>query len=718
MNDEPATAESGTHPELASEQAYLDYALECLEVMKSRAQDMIRIGDRAVRDEQSVDAIVTRHHLGKRVDSLEQAAGPLCFGRIDNEDAQRWYVGRRHVEEEDNTPVVVDWRAPVAAAYYRATAADPFGLTFRRRFSVADNLIEAIFDEDLSDPENITASGIPDPLLAELDRSRSGQMGDIVATIAAEQDVIIRAPLEQLLIVQGGPGTGKTAVGLHRAAFLLYQHRIKFLDSNVLVLGPNPLFLRYIADVLPSLGESSVRQTTLEGLVAAKYRVRSTDSEEAAKLKGRPVMAQVVEQAIRARISPPDEGLEARTGVAVVRFEASDLEAMMKSILGRSVPVNEGRDVFRRMVMAEAWRRYSARADVDPGYEPTFTAGLRRSDDFKKAIDKMWPRLSPVAIIGGLYTSPRRLKAASEGLLTSEEQALLSRGRSGGGPKVKSAGKSKQPAGDPWTVADLALLDECEVRCNGVPQVYEHVIVDEAQDLSAMALRMVGRRVPSGSMTILGDLAQATMPGAVGSWETTVDHLVAGAGGRPDGADTASTDRRIEFDVELAELTVGYRVPAAILEIANRLLPVAAPTVTPARSVRPGGRPPNVIEVGHSEVATSVIEEVSLLVEQSQSVAVIVPEVMIEELVAAISAAGVACDRVGGSGLPGRDAVAVLNPLAAKGLEFDAVVVVEPGRIAEMQSGLRHLYVAMTRPVQYLALVSSEPLPELLDLAT
>ncbi len=683
------------HPDLMSEQALLDYAHECLLAMQRRAVEMVGIGQRSVDDENTVDARVTKAHLDKRLEAVHQRTGQLCFGRIDTEEAERWYIGRRHVEDTEAKPVIIDWRAPVAAPYYRATAVDPCGLEFRRRFSVAEQQIEAIFDEDLSDPDNAAASGIPDPLLAELDRSRSGQMRDIVATIAAEQDVIIRAPIEKLVVVQGGPGTGKTAVGLHRAAFLLYQHRLALADANVLVIGPNPLFLRYIADVLPSLGETSVRQTTLVGLLSAKYRVRGVDPPEVAELKGRAVMALVVDGAVRARISPPVEGLEVRSGIAVVRFDVGDLESMIKTVLDRRVTVNDGREVFRRMLIAESWRRYAARLDVDPGYEPTFTAGVRASTDFKNAVDRMWPRLNPVTVIRGLYTSPKRLAEAATGLLTVEEQKLLGR-------------RGAKAAAEGWTAADLALLDEAEARCDGVPLSYAHIIVDEAQDLSPMDLRMLGRRAEQGSMTVLGDLAQATAVGATVSWAETIEHLV-GAG---DAALEVSTGL-----IQLTELTVGYRVPAAILEVANRLLVEAAPTVTPARSVRPGGEAPTVVPAsGVNGLAVGVVGEVRALAGDRYSVAVIAPPAMIDDVLKWIGAADIACDRVGGSGLPGREAVAVLDPLAAKGLEFDAVVVVEPGIIAASENGLRHLYVAMTRAVQYLGLVHREPLPRLLAL--
>ena len=676
------------HPELEAEQAWLDQAHRYLEAMQQRAERTRKVGDRAVRDENTVDAMVARFHLKRREEALHSGRGPLCFGRIDTEDGDRWYVGRRHVEDEQAAPVVVDWRAPVSAAFYRATAVDPCGLDFRRRFSVADGEIVSIFDEDLSDPDSLGASGLPDPLLAELERSRSGQMRDIVSTIAAEQDLIIRAPREELLIVQGGPGTGKTAVGLHRAAFLLFQHREDLMDKEVLVLGPNPLFLRYIAEVLPSLGETSVRQATLSGLFAAKYRVRAVESPEVARLKGDGRMAAMIEAAIRARIKVPADGLEVRSGLAVVRFTADDLESMIKTVLSRRLPTNQGRDVYRQMVIAESWRRHSARIEADSGTEPVFVSAIRADRTFRAAIDKMWPNLGAATVIRGLFGSPRRLGVAAAGILTADEQRLLKRT------------SAKKVADEPWTESDLPLLDEAEARCVGVAARYGHVVVDEAQDLSAMALRLVGRRAEGGSMTVLGDLAQATSPEAIGSWQAAVDAL---------------TETAPEVTVRHAELTVGYRVPAAILDVANRLLPFAAPTVTPARSVRHGGEPPLLLEVDQAGLADAVVAEVAALLDRTISVAVVADEQRLGSVGSALEQAGVAVDRVGGGGLPGAGAVALVTPQAVKGLEFDAVVVIEPAAIADLDSGLRHLYVSMTRAVQHLGVVHTRPLPVQLD---
>lgn len=673
-----------SHPDLADEQRWLDRAHRHLEAMLQRTRATREVSDRVVRDENTIDGKVAQYHLRRREEALKAERGPLCFGRIDTEDGERWYIGRRHVEDERSSPVVVDWRAPVSAGFYRATAVDPCGLEHRRRFSVVDREIVSIFDEDLTDPDGSSATGLPDPLLAELDRSRTGQMRDIVSTIAAEQDVIIRAPLDELLIVQGGPGTGKTAVGLHRAAFLLFAHRDALIEKEVLVVGPNPLFLRYIAEVLPSLGETSVRQATLTGLLSSKYRVRAEERPEVARLKGDIRMAAVIEAAIRDRIRVPAEGLEVRSGLAVVRFSRDDLDAMVKTVLSRRLATNQGRDVLRQMIVAESWRRHSARAGLDGGSEPVFAAAIRSDRSFRSSVDKLWPNLTAATVVRGLWASPRRLARAAAGILTPDEQRSLRRP------------SAKRVADEQWTASDLPLLDEAEARCTGVRARYGHVVVDEAQDLSAMALRLIGRRADGGSMTVLGDLAQATAPHAVGSWPAAVEALVHDAP---------------EATVRHTELTIGYRVPATILDVANRLLPYTAPTVTPARSVRPGGEPPFILRVDEAELSSAVMAEVSALVARTGSVAVVATDAVIDAIEPELAGSDIAADRVGGAGLPGREAVALVTPQAVKGLEFDAVVVVEPAAIAEAGSGLRHLFVALTRAVQHLGIVHARPLP-------
>jgi len=672
------------------DQDVLDLALRCLAAMSDRAWRVLTAAQQMADLEKSVDTRVAAAKMEKRLAAIDNAGGPLCFGRIDEEHAIRgpkpvWYVGRRHVEDSEGNPVVVDWRAPVSAPFYRATAVDPCGLIRRRRFSSDAGRIIAVFDEDLTDPE-AASGGLPDPLLAELDRGRSGQMRDIVATIAGEQDQVIRSALEELLIVQGGPGTGKTAVGLHRAAFLLFAHRDHFADQQVLVIGPNPVFLRYVAEVLPSLGERSVAQTTLTGLLAAKYRVRGEDEPEVAALKADERMATVIRSAMVNRIAAPPDGLEVRSGVSVVRFDVEAVEVMMARALGRGLPLNSARDVFRAVVLQEAWRQYEQRPGSDPGRQPAFVAAIRSDAAFKKDLDRMWPTFSPVAVIRDLLGSPTKRRAAAGGLLEADELSLLHRTI------------AKKASDEPWTAADLPLLDEATDVAIGVLPAYGHVVVDEAQDHGPMALRMLGRRAKNHSMTVLGDLAQATAPGAMIDWSEASRHLC----GSIDGA-------------VVRELTVGYRVPAAILDVANRLLPEAAPGVTPARSIRPGGEPPR--RLGYGELAELADLVGSTIIELgggasgggTASIAVISPPIHHESLLAGLPEHKVI--RFGPGtvvNLPGPEAVALLEPDQAKGLEFDSVIVVDSPSIRASPNGLRQLYVAMTRAVQTLTVIDPD----------
>ncbi len=655
--------------------------------------------DRAVRDEKTVDARIAQWHLRKREAELGAGSGPLTFGRIDEEPLRpgaagdRWYVGRRHVEDPDGNPVVVDWRAPVSAPFYRATSVDPCGLVARRRFSLDERTLVAIFDEDLTDPDGESHGGLPDPLLAELERARSGQMRDIVATIAAEQDEIIRADLDELLVVQGGPGTGKTAVGLHRAAFLLFQHRHHLEDRKILVVGPNPVFLRYIAEVLPSLGESAVVQATVPGLMAARYPVRAVDDDPTAVVKGDGRMADLVARFLRSKISVPPGGLDVRAGVAIVRFDTAELEALQATALERSLPLNQARDVFRQLIVQDAWRRHADRPGVDPGGQPEFAAAINRDPAFRKDFDRCWPAFSAPAVVRELYGSPRKLAAAAAGLLEPDERARLARS------------PTKKVGDERWTAADLGLVDEVVDRVQGVPTTYGHVVVDEAQDHSAMNLRLLARRAERGSMTVLGDLAQATSPVALRRWDRTIEALT-------EQRAAARTDGTPGVRGRVVELTVGYRVPAAILDLANRLLPVAAPEITPTRSIRPGGTNPLIVSTDAESLAATVVAEIEALRSQTESLAVVAVHAQLDAIESALADAGIPHHRVERGGLPGATAVAVIDPDQVKGLEFDAVIVVEPAAIAELDSGLLRLYVAMTRPVQHLGIVHTRPLPE------
>jgi DNA helicase IV len=666
------------HPDLEAEQAYLDRAYEHLSRMRARTRSAASITESAA---QAVDSAIARAHLERRLRSLDTEVDGLSFGRLDAEDGDTWYVGRRHVEDERGDPVVVDWRAPVSTPFYRATAADPMELSRRRRFVMTKRRVDDLFDEVFDDPDSVDAAhhgGIPDPLLAELERSRTGEMRDIVATIAAEQDVVIRAELDTCLVVQGGPGTGKTAVGLHRAAFLLFEHRDVLDREGVLVVGPNPLFLRYIAQVLPSLGEAATRQTTIERLVGG--RVRETDRPAQARLKGDPRMAAVLLRGARQHLKPPVDDVGLATPWGPIRLPADVVRLAVEEIVARDTAFTVGRTALRlRLRRLAGLAHQEARGDTAAPSDVVESA-LRSNADLNAAVGRIWPALSAPVLVKRLLTNRRALADAAEGILEPGEQELL---RRSGARKLDD---------EPWSLAELVLVDEAEAVLNGVARTYGHVVVDEAQDLSAMELRAVARRCPSRSMTVLGDLAQATAPAAQSSWEEAVIHLGSPA--------TASIE----------ELELGYRVPKPILDVANRLLPTVAPGVRPARSVRLDGAAPMLVDVPAGELATAVASVVGEQAATWSSVGVVVPAALLDAVEAALRVGGVAFGDAQRGGLS--DTVTVLLPPEAKGLEFDAVVVVEPATfLLDGDLGGRLLYIAMTRAVQELSIVHSLPLP-------
>lgn len=619
-----------------------------------------------------------------RIDELSDSPAALCFGRIDRRDDQQLHIGRRHVEDPDGQPVVIDWRAPSAVPFYRATVVDPMSLQRRRRFLLEGRNVVDLLDERLDDPDAEAAGAyVPDPLLAEIERARSSEMRDIVATIQAEQDVIIRAPLEACVVVQGGPGTGKTAVGLHRAAFLLYTHRGLFQRERLLIVGPNKIFLRYISQVLPSLGETAAVQLTVDALAGARYLVRGVDQPLAARVKGDGRMAEVVRRAVLGRVKPPKGPAVLPTPFGSVTLPADAVAGVVDAGQRSGRPVNQTRSLVRDRLVSLAWARYLETHPGDFTRQAAFTDALRASKQLKALLDQVWPTRSAPEVVRQLYGNRRVLDAATRGLLSPQERDALGR---------KPATRLTQ---EPWSAADLAVLHEAEAVINGVTNTYGHIVVDEAQDLSAMQLRMLGRRSRRGSLTVLGDLAQSTEPAGQTTWEHVTQQLEVAAARRE-------------------ELTVGYRVPAPILAFANRLLAVAAPDVRPVTSARLQGNPPEVVAVAAGERAAAVAGEARRLAERWTSVAVVTPTTVHDEVVAGLQAAGIEFvdgQRVSSLG----EHVTVLPPVSCKGLEFDAVVVVEPGHIALDQTrGLRLLYVVLTRAVQQLSLVHAEPLPDAL----
>ncbi len=661
-------------PEMASEQAYLDHALESLAAMRHRAERLLQ--DLIAAGNPDLDYVAA---LSRRISLLADSPRPLLFGRIDEEDGPTWHIGRRHVEDVRADPVVIDWRAPVAMPFYRASATDALGLARRRQIMVDRNAVMAVADDlfgGAGDDGATTRLRGGDALLAELERARTGEMLDIVATIQAEQDEIIRAPLEQLLTVQGGPGTGKTAVGLHRAAFLLYNHPALSRDG-VLVLGPSRAFLRYIAQVLPALGEEAVVQTTIAD-IAPKAKVRVQEPMEVRRVKADARMAELLRRALDGRRRRLEEDVTLRVRFARGTLSMTTVNDLVASIVARPAPYKAGRLALRARLVSEARRvfRASARLGAD---EAWFEGELVATDEFSSLLDLLWPTVSPAALVRELLSSRDRLARFGDGLFSTEELMLLVR--------TKDASVSSTA----WSVDDLALLDEASFLTGGRTRRYGHIVVDEAQDLTPMQFRMIARRTPSGSVTVLGDLAQATGPWTYADWGEVRALL-------PDAA-----------PVHHDELTLGYRAPGRVLDYASRLLPVAAPGISPTSSIRRGRTDPVMVPAARGELARAALDEAHRLAARHALVAVIAPEELVPEL-------GRLARRHAEIGQLDRDAmsrpITIVPAPAAKGLEFDAVVVVEPAAIAgDDPRGLRLLYVAMTRPIQHLSIVHAEPLP-------
>ena len=666
----------GADPELAAEQAYLDGAHHALSTMRRRAESLLV--DVRSAGNPDLDYLAALVH---RVHALAESPRPLLFGRIDPETGESWHIGRRHVEDQRGDPVVVDWRAPVSMPFYRARSTNALGLRRRRQVMVDRRTVIAVADDLFGDggpDRSSTRLRGGDALLAELERSRTGEMLDIVATIQAEQDEIIRAPLEQLVAVQGGPGTGKTAVGLHRAAFLLYNHP-GLSQAGVLVIGPSRAFLRYISQVLPSLGEEAVIQTTIAHL-APRVRVSGEDGIDVRRLKGDPRMAVVISRALEQRRRPIDNDVVLRARFASCVLMPTGVNDLADSIAAGAAPYKSGRAALRARLVSLVRQRLRAAGSMEAN-EPWLERELMSSEGVRGLLDHLWPSVSPTAMVRELLSSGERLEHSAAGVLTRSECDLL----------VQRTGTSgtRKPA---WTADDLPLLDEATFLINGRTASYGHIVVDEAQDLSPMQFRMIARRSPTGSLTILGDLAQATGAWSFQAWDEILRHL-------PMVAPT-----------RMEELTLGYRAPGQVLELASRLLPVAAPTVTPTRSIRRGQDGPRIHRVEPGQLFSASVREALRLAGAGHLVGLVVAT---EQLAAVLAHAG-GHDEIGTLDQDGiTRSVTVVAAPDVKGLEFDAVVVVEPAAIAGVElRGLRLLYVAMTRPIRHLSIVHAQSLPE------
>ncbi|HET9633249.1 MAG TPA: AAA family ATPase [Terrabacter sp.] len=669
--------------ELVREQAFLDEARAQLARMRELAESLD-----ASKASDAVSGEVLGWVLARRIASLQDdPRTTLFFGRIDVDPAdgpaEQLHIGRRHVSDEAGDPVVVDWRAPVSTAFYRASALDPMGVTLRRRFGVDRGRLTAIEDEHLRDagPSDTTTGSL---LAAEIERPRTGPMRDIVSTIQPEQDEIVRSDIAVNVCVQGAPGTGKTAVGLHRAAWLLYSFRERLDRSGVLVVGPNRAFLDHIGAVLPSLGEARVRHATIETLLD-HGRVRAEEPAEVATLKGDARLATVLRRAVWSALVRPTEALVVPRGVRKWRVPAYVVAEIVDELAARGVRYSAARDLLPQRLAHHVLLEMERAGDAP---DDRVQDAVAKSAAVKKYVATVWPALDPQGVLHRLWSDADALCEAAGDDLTAGEQAMLLWDRPA---RTKGAAR--------WSRADMALLDELDDLLRRVPSL-GHIVLDEAQDLSPMQLRAVGRRCSTGSVTVLGDIAQGTTPWATSSWEEAMRHL------GKDAHDLVVLDR-------------GFRVPSAVIEYAARLLPVMAPGLGAPVSVRenPGRLELRPVRAGTLE------DEVARAAERAAagagSVGVIAPDAALDGIAAALAAAGVLHGRLDRDHGDDDDHQVELVPASvAKGLEFDRTVVVEPAAIAaaepDERTGLRRLYVVLTRAVSELTIVHAEPLPEAL----
>ncbi len=712
------------HPDLAAEQDFIDHAYRCLEVSRDAAWRMRNLhegtlgGTFQARYERDVfdEAVVNR------LTQLDLGNAALVFGRIDRmaetpDGLETFHIGRLAIADDESEPVVVDWRAPVAEPFYRATGREPMGLARRRHFAVQGRTLLGLEDELFGDghlgvghDEGLDGDNRLGPdsglrgystLLAVLERGRTGQLGDIVATIQAEQDEIIRSPQAGVLVVQGGPGTGKTVVALHRAAYLLYTYRFPLEDQGVLVIGPNRVFLRYIELVLPSLGEAGVEQVVLGDLVPdvdwARYGVDQPDSPLAAKVKGNIRMADVIDQAVTDRERPlrADVVVPFRTGY--LRLRAEETQRIVRSAQRRFRRHNAARRWFESEIwssMAATWREGNLSAhevrDV-----------VRSMPEIREAFERMWPVLTPAQLLHDLYGSKALLKLAAAKHLGEDEYLALYR------PRLDDVHNVR------WSDNDVALLDEARSYLGSKPnrnaaqngldpdeiRTYGHIVVDEVQDLTPMQLRMVSRRSLNGSMTVVGDIAQATGALAPNDWSDVLRHL-------PDHKPS-----------RVIGLSVGYRIPAQIMTLANQVMLAATPTLRAPTSVRHSDHAPEFVHTTAEDLLCGVATATRALTEEitDGTIAVVAPDSMVDSVSQALEAAGIEHGRATRTGL--EQGVTVVPVSVVKGLELDGVVVVEPATIvAEEQQGLRALYVALTRSTRRLTIVHASELPVAMQL--
>ncbi|WP_084963588.1 HelD family protein [Thermoactinospora rubra] len=747
------------------EQARVTFLYGWLDAARERAASALRqayaSGSHAVLARERVEREAAAAEQARRLAQLQAVEEGLVFGRIDHADGESVYIGRIGLRDDDHESVLIDWRAPAARPFYLATPSDPGSLVRRRHIHTRERTVvgldDEVFDlERMAEEDRRTLVGEA-ALLAALRRGRTGRMSDVVATIQREQDRVIRSGLAGALVVQGGPGTGKTVAALHRAAYLLYTHRDTLERRGVLVVGPNAMFLRYISQVLPSLGETQVVLATV-GELFPGVRATEQDPPRTAVVKGDPRMAELVAAAVADRQRVPDGDLEVEVEGEVLRVEHAVCERIRDRARAVRLPHNMARKLFvtemlRELARAQA-RLFEEATALTNFFSEREAAELERRlaeeappvleeedteadlayaaetlwgyPQVRAAIEELWPELTPQQLVAGLLADPGRLAPAD-----LDWEALLRHGTPDG----------------PWTVGDVPLLDEAaellgeddsarraaerraakereeaelyarevlevsgvaaeglrEMRADMLAErhrdagpalstaerakadrtwAYGHVIVDEAQELSPMAWRMIMRRVPARSLTVVGDVAQTGSAAGARSWGEVLDPYLAG-----------------RWREE--RLLINYRTPVEIMEVARRVLALVDPALEPPESVRSGGDRPRAVRCAVEDLPALVAGEAAAIEE---------------------GRVGVVCSDAAHPAVlklfPGADdvdaPVAVLTVTQAKGLEFDAVVVVDPAGILAQPQGARDLYVAVTRATRRLTVAYDRELPDVL----
>ncbi|GAA0958696.1 AAA family ATPase [Kribbella koreensis] len=747
--------------EIAEEQEQVTLLYDRLDVLRERAAaDLRRVlgeqttgTDQALGERESLTTLYSRRHT--QLSSVERG---LCFGRVDNADESRFHVGRIGLFDDDYEPLLIDWRAPAAQVFYRATAANPLGATRRRHIQLHHRTVVGVDDDlldldGISDRSSLTGEAA---LLASVASNRTGRMKEIVATIQSEQDEIVRSGLPGVLVVQGGPGTGKTVVALHRAAYLLYTHREQLSEKGVLVVGPNSTFLRYIDQVLPSLGETDVMLSTAGELFPGVVGT-AVESVAATRLKGDLAMVDVVARAVRDFQLVPDEPIAIKIGGYRLQLKPAVVLKLGERARRRDDRHNQARRHFARGVIEELTQqvvnqvggRYMGEEDV-----ADLRKEVREDDLVRSVINQLWPELTPEPVVALLLSSPERLASAAPHL-SEAELALLLRPRDSawaqsdvplldeaaellGEPEsatqeraaaaaaetaavrenleyMKTVVKEELDAGSdritlmPWEIEQFIgqaanrnrvrdpLATIVERAYGDRSWQFAHVIVDEAQELSAMEWRTLMRRCPRRSMTLVGDVAQTGSEAGTGSWAEVLDRY-------------APKRWRTE------ELTVNYRTPAQIMAVAADVLAAINPSLTPPTSVRETGAAPWSQVVAPEAFDSALVEAV--LAEQEAvgdgRLAVIVPSSRHAALTVLLAAKvpGIAY----GPDPSVLDSMTVVLDVAqSKGLEFDGVLIADPGAIiADSGRGLSDLYVAVTRSTRRLGVLASGELPAVL----